>query len=123
MKKLAIETLTNDYKIPEEQIHVVPVAGAADMPAVLEALARSEKIDCLIALAVVIRGETAHFDFVAKIITEAVKEVQLKHAKAVAFGVATVDTGAQAQARIDHARGYAAAALHTARGLKGLSLY
>ncbi len=118
MKELAVETLTKDYQIPIGNIHILEVAGAADMPVALEAMARSQSIDCLMTIAAIIRGDTAHFDFVAKIVTEAVKDIQIKHMKPVAFGVLTTDTDAQAVARIEHARGYAAAAVHAARAIK-----
>lgn len=121
MKELAIKTLTEEYKVPKEQITVVEVAGSADMPAVLEALARKDDIDCLISIAAIIRGSTAHFDYVAHIVTEAVKEVQLRHAKPVAFGVLTTENEAQAKERIEHAAGYAAAALHAARAIRTLN--
>lgn len=120
MEELAIKTLVEDYRIPREQITVIEVAGAADMPVALEAMARREDIDCLMSIACIIRGSTAHFDYVAKIVTEAVKEVQLKHCKPVAFGVLTTDTEEQATSRIEHAAGYAAAAVHATRVIKSM---
>lgn len=120
MRELVFEALTKDYSLPLENIHIVEVAGAADMPAVMEAFARKGEITCLVTLAAIIRGETAHFDFVARIVTDAVREIQIKHAKPVAFGVLTVDTEEQAKARIEDAAGYAAAALHTARSIRDL---
>lgn len=121
MKEQVIDTLTGDYAMPMENITVAEVAGAADMPAVIETLARSADIDCLVVLAAIVRGDTAHFDYVAKIVTDGVKDVQIKHAKPVAFGALTVDKEEQAIARIDHARSYAAAALHAARVIKELA--
>jgi 6,7-dimethyl-8-ribityllumazine synthase len=117
MKDLAIKTLNEDYQIPLEQIVVIEVAGAADMPVALEALARRDDIDCLMTIAAIIRGDTAHFDFVAKIVTEAVKDIQIKHCKPVAFGVLTTDTQDQATSRINHASGYAAATVHAKKSL------
>jgi len=117
MKDLAIKTLVEDYQIPLEQIVVIEVAGAADIPVALEALARRDDIDCLMTIAAIIRGDTAHFDFVAKIVTEAVKDIQIKHCKPVAFGVLTTNTEAQAMARIVHASGYAAASVHARRSI------
>lgn len=117
MKELAIKTLVEDYQIPREQITIIEVAGAADMPVVLEALARRDDIDCLMTIAAIIRGATAHFDFVAKIVTEAVKDIQIKHCKPVAFGVLTTDTEEQAMSRIEHAAGYAAATVHARKNI------
>lgn len=117
MEELAIKTLVEEYHIPREQITVIEVAGAADMPVALEALARRDDIDCLMSIACIIRGATAHFDYVAKVVTEAVKDVQLKHCKPVAFGVLTTETEAQAEERIEHAAGYAAASVHAKRAI------
>ncbi len=120
MLQTAVQTLLKDYQVPQDHIHTIEVPGAADMPAALEALARKDEIDCLLTIAAIIKGETAHFDYVAKVVTEGVKDVQIKHAKAVGFGVLTVNTGEQAQARIPHAADYAAAALHVARNIKNV---
>lgn len=120
MEELAIKTLTEAYQIPREQITVIEVAGAADMPVALEALARRDDIDCLMSIACIIRGATAHFDFVAKIVTEAVKDVQLSHCKPVSFGVLTTDTEGQATSRIEHAAGYAAASVHACKQINQL---
>lgn len=120
MKELVLKTLKEEYLVPEENITVVEIAGAADMPVMLEVLARKEEIDCLVSIAAIIRGKTAHFDYVAKIATEAVKDVQLKHAKPVAFGVLTVESQEQAEERIEHAHGYIAAAMHAARNIRDL---
>lgn len=122
MKELAVKTLTEAYQIPLEQIIIVEVAGAADMPVILEALARRSDVDCILSIAAIIRGATAHFDYVAKIATEAVKEVQIKHCKPVAFGILTTDTEEQATARIQHAAGYAAATVHAARAVKAITI-
>ena len=117
MKELVLKTLTEDYSVPKKQIYVIEVAGAADMPAALETLARKDEVDCIVSIGAIIRGSTAHFDYVAQIAAEGVKDVQIKHAKPVAFGVLTVDTENQATERIDHARGYAAAALHATKNI------
>lgn len=120
MKDLVVKTLTEKYQMPESQITIIEIAGAADMPVALEALARQDEIDCLVSIAAIIRGSTAHFDYVAKVVTEAVKDVQLKHCKPVAFGVLTVENESQAKERIEHAEGYAEAALHAAKAIKSL---
>lgn len=121
MRDLVIETLTKEYQVPKEQITLIELAGAADMPVALEALARKEEIDCLVSLACIIRGSTAHFDYVAKVVTEAVKDIQIKHCKPVAFGVLTVDTEEQAKERINHAVGYTHAALHATKAIKAIA--
>jgi len=87
--------------VAQDRITVMPVPGAFELPIGAMALAKSRRYSCVIGLACVIRGETSHFDFVA---TEAASGLQLAGLETgvpVAFGVLTVDTLEQAEARID----------------------
>jgi 6,7-dimethyl-8-ribityllumazine synthase len=86
--------------VAEDRITVMPVPGAFELPIGAMALAKSRRFSCVVGLGCVIRGETSHFDFVA---TEAASGLQLAGLETgvpVAFGVLTVDTAEQAQARI-----------------------
>jgi 6,7-dimethyl-8-ribityllumazine synthase len=81
------------------QVTVVHVPGSWEAPQVVQRLAKTEKFDAVIALGAVIRGATAHFDYVAG---EAAKGVaQAAHATGVpvVFGVLTTDTIEQAVER------------------------
>jgi 6,7-dimethyl-8-ribityllumazine synthase len=62
-------------------------------------------MDAVVALGVVIRGETPHFDFVAGECARGLMDVQLATRVPIGFGVLTTDTLAQAQERADPARG------------------
>lgn len=73
------------------------VAGAVELPVVAQALAR--RCDAVVALGVVIRGETAHFDYVCRSVTDGLTRVALDEGTPVAHGVLTVDTVAQAHQR------------------------
>jgi 6,7-dimethyl-8-ribityllumazine synthase len=100
--------------------HVSRVAGAWEIPLLLEALARTGEFDALVALGAVIRGETPHFDYVAGECSRGCADVALRHATPVGFGVLTCDTLEQALARAGGAAGdkgaeAVAAALETAR--------
>lgn len=75
----------------------VRVAGSVELPVVAQALAR--RCDAVVALGVVVRGETAHFDYVCKSVTEGLTRVALDEATPVAHGVLTVDNEAQARDR------------------------
>jgi 6,7-dimethyl-8-ribityllumazine synthase len=75
----------------------VRVAGSVELPVVAQALAR--RCDAVVALGVVIRGATAHFDYVCKSVTEGLTRVALDEATPVAHGVLTVDNEAQAHER------------------------
>lgn len=73
------------------------VAGAVELPVVAQALAR--RCDAVVALGAVIRGETAHFDYVCRSVTDGLTRVALDESTPVGHGVLTVDTLAQAADR------------------------
>jgi 6,7-dimethyl-8-ribityllumazine synthase len=73
------------------------VAGSVELPIVAQALAR--RYDAVVALGVVIRGATAHFDYVCKSVTEGLTRIALDESTPVAHGVLTVNTLEQARER------------------------
>jgi len=104
---------------------VVRVLGAIEIPVVAQELARTH--DAVIALGVVIRGQTPHFDYVCDAVTQGLTRVSLDEATPVANGVLTTDSEAQALDRAglpdsaeDKGAQAAAAALSTALTLRGL---
>ena len=76
---------------------VVRVAGAAELPVVADRLAAHH--EAVVALGVVIRGGTPHFDYVCKLVTEGLLRVTLDNGVPVGFGVLTCDTVEQARER------------------------
>ena len=78
-------------------VTVARVSGSVELPVVAQALAR--KHDAVVALGVVIRGETAHFEYVSQSVTDGLTRVALDESTPVAHGVLTVDTEAQARDR------------------------
>ncbi len=91
----AIDTLKR-HGASEDDITLVRVPGAFEMPVALEKLAAKGEYDAIIALGAVIRGGTPHFDYVAGECVKGMAQVSLKHGVPVAFGVLTVDTIEQA---------------------------
>jgi 6,7-dimethyl-8-ribityllumazine synthase len=79
-----------------QNIEVVRVPGAYEMPLAAQRLAASERYDALIAVGAVIRGGTPHFEFVAGECSKGLATVGLNHNIPIAFGVLTVDTIEQA---------------------------
>jgi 6,7-dimethyl-8-ribityllumazine synthase len=79
--------------------HVVEarVAGSVELPVVAQALAR--RCDAVVALGVVVRGDTAHFDYVCRAVTDGLVRVALDESTPVAHGVLTVDSLVQARDR------------------------
>jgi len=80
----------------EEQISVVKVPGAFEIPLVAKKLAESDRFDALICLGAVIRGGTPHFDYVAAEVSKGIASVSLESKIPVTFGVLTTDNLEQA---------------------------
>jgi 6,7-dimethyl-8-ribityllumazine synthase len=76
---------------------VVRVAGALELPVVAQQLARG--LDAVVCLGAVIRGETAHFDYVCDSVTAGITRVSLDEGTPVGNGVLTCETQEQALAR------------------------
>jgi 6,7-dimethyl-8-ribityllumazine synthase len=104
---------------------VVRVLGAIEIPVVAQELARDH--DAVVALGVVIRGETPHFDYVCEAVTQGLTRVSLDASTPVANGVLTTNTEQQALQRAglptsaeDKGAQATAAALSTALTLRDL---
>ena len=88
-----------------EDIHVVSVPGALEIPLALQALAlghrgfASRRYDALVALGAVVRGETYHFEIVANESARGILDVQLETGVPIANGVLTSNTEDQARVR------------------------
>ncbi len=80
----------------DEDIEIVRVPGAYEIPLATKRMAASKKFDAIITLGAVIRGGTPHFDFVAGECSKGVAQVMMEYDVPVAFGVLTVDTIEQA---------------------------
>jgi 6,7-dimethyl-8-ribityllumazine synthase len=87
--------------VGREQITVVPVPGAFELPLAAMALAKTRRYVCVVALGCVIRGETPHFEYVAAEAASGLQLAALETGIPVAFGVLTVENREQAEARVD----------------------
>ncbi|KKO44157.1 6,7-dimethyl-8-ribityllumazine synthase [Arsukibacterium ikkense] len=92
----AIDTLKRVGNVAEQDITVVRIPGAFEMPLAVQQVAASKKYDAIIALGAVIRGGTPHFEYVSGSCTNGIGQVALAHSLPVAFGVLTVDSIEQA---------------------------
>lgn len=111
--------------VADSHVDVVWVPGAFELPVAAEAAAASARYDVIVALGCVIRGETPHFEYVAREAARGLGNVALAHRIAIGFGVLTTDDEAQALARAGGASGNkgaeaAEAALATADALERL---
>jgi 6,7-dimethyl-8-ribityllumazine synthase len=91
----AVDTLMK-HGVASGDIEVVRVPGAFEIPLGVAKLAASRRYQALIALGCVIRGATAHFDYVAGEATRGITQVSLTKEIPIGFGVLTVDTIEQA---------------------------
>ena len=84
------------HGVPNENVTVIKVPGAYEMPVAVQKLAQSGNYDAIIGLGAVIRGSTPHFDFVAGEASKGLASVALDHGVPVIFGILTTDTIEQA---------------------------
>lgn len=93
------------HGVREECITIVRVPGSFELPQAAARMARSGRWDALAALGCVVRGETAHFDFVAAEAARGIARAARDSGVPVAFGVLTTNTMEQAMARSGGALG------------------
>jgi len=82
-----------------EDIHVVRVPGAFEIPLTAKKMVTSERYDAVICLGAVIRGATPHFDYVSAEVSKGIATVSLDSGVPVSFGVLTTDNIEQAVER------------------------
>jgi len=96
LAKGALETLEK-YGCRREDIMVVKVPGAWELPAAAQAIA--SRCDAIVALGAVVRGDTPHFDYVAGGAATGLNQVGIQTGVPIAFGVLTTDNMQQAMDR------------------------
>lgn len=96
MEKGAVDKLAEHGLEPALQVYV---PGAVEIPLVVQSLLQKENIDGVVALGLVIRGETTHYDYVCMSVERGCSQLQLDFQKPVAFGVLTTENREQAEAR------------------------
>lgn len=97
------EALTK-HGVKAEDIEVVRVPGAFEIPIVARTMARSQQFHAVICLGAVIRGDTPHFDYISAEASRGIGQAALDADVPVIFGVLTTDTVAQAIERADPAK-------------------
>jgi 6,7-dimethyl-8-ribityllumazine synthase len=86
--------------VARESITVMPVPGAFELPLAAMALAKTRRYACVVALGCVVRGETPHFEYIASEAASGLQLAALETGVPVAFGVLTVESVEQAEARV-----------------------
>lgn len=80
----------------DDQIDIVRVPGAFEIPAMAKRLSSDSQFDCVICLGAVIRGATPHFEYISSQVARGIASVALESRIPIAFGVITCDTLEQA---------------------------
>ena len=104
--------------VKERNLTIVRVPGSNELPAALQLLAARRRPDVLMALGVIIRGDTIHYELIAEAVTHALQRVALDANRPVINGVVVAENKAQAADRclgkIDRGAEFAHAALEMA---------
>jgi 6,7-dimethyl-8-ribityllumazine synthase len=90
------------HGVEDAAIHIYWVAGAFEVPQLAVRLAREEKVDGVVWAGAIIRGETSHYDVLAKTVTESIEAAALSTGVPMSLAVLTTDTLEQA---VDRAGG------------------
>ncbi len=98
----ALEAL-DEAGVAPDAVTVMPVPGAFELPLAAMALAKTRRYACVVALGAIVRGETPHFDFIAGEAASGLQLAAIETGVPVTFGVLTVDTVEQGEARIERA--------------------
>lgn len=83
----------------EDQIIAVRCPGTFEVPSAVQLLL--PKVDGVVAIGAVIRGETPHFDYICQAVSKGIMDLNLEHNKPITFGVLTTNTAEQAAKRAD----------------------
>ncbi|MBO9489004.1 6,7-dimethyl-8-ribityllumazine synthase [Endozoicomonas sp. G2_1] len=92
----AIDALKRHGNVSDDDITVIRVPGAYELPVAAKRIAAKGDYDAIIAIGAVIRGGTPHFDFVAGECNKGLAQVAMEYTTPVAFGVITTDSIEQA---------------------------
>ena len=93
------------HGVAPDDLDLVWVPGAWELPAAARRLLATDRYDALIALGAVIRGETPHFDYVAGEASRGLAQASAEYDRPIGFGVLTCDDMVQAEARAGGAHG------------------
>lgn len=95
----------HELAFSDEQITIVEVPGAVEIPITAQRLAKTDLYEAIICLGAVIRGETNHYDYVCQQVSHGCQHVALEQNMPIIFGVLTTENEAQALARASGTQG------------------
>lgn len=107
-------------KFKVKNIKVNRVAGCVEIPTVLQVMAQSKLYDGLISIGAIIKGETDHYDYVAKMVSEGALRVMLDNSIPVGFAVLTTQNRELAEKRVEIGAEAVSAILHSTKILRNI---
>lgn len=113
MRDLCVGRL-QELGVREYDITVVEVPGSFELPATVKRRICGTNVSAAIAIGAVVRGDTDHYEYIARSVADGLQQVAVECGKPVIFGVLTTNTLAQAKKRIKHASTYAENAVEMA---------
>lgn len=105
LKAGALERLA-EKGVSQEQLTVIDVPGAIEIPLIAQQCAKHKKYHAIICLGAVIRGETTHYDYVCEQVSQGCQQVMLQYDIPIIFGVLTTENTEQALDRVGGAHGH-----------------
>ena len=106
--------------VHQEDIVIAWVPGAYEIPLVAKRFADSKRMDAVMTIGCIIRGETVHFDLIANSLSYSIQKIALKTSIPIIFSVLATENTAQAEERIDAGRTGALACVEMANLLQSL---
>jgi 6,7-dimethyl-8-ribityllumazine synthase len=85
--------------VPDDSVKVFHCPGAFEIPSIAKRLCKTKKYDAVVCLGAVIKGETAHFEYISSAVSIGIMNVSLEYNVPVSFGVLTCYTEEQAMHR------------------------
>lgn len=95
-----------DHGKTDNDIHIIRVPGAVEIPLTAKLLAMSNQYQAIIALGAVIRGETSHYDYVCEQVSQGCQQVMMAYTIPVIFGILTTENDEQAEERAGGKHGH-----------------
>lgn len=92
--------------IHRDDITVIRVPGAVEIPFIAKKVALTGNVDVIIALGAVIRGETSHYDYVCRMVSQGCLNISIEQNVPIIFGVLTTENDEQAMARVGGIHGH-----------------
>jgi len=99
-------TRCEELKISKDDVTIIRVPGAVEIPLTAKLLARTDRYEAIICLGAVIRGETDHYDYVCQQVSNGCQHVMMEYNLPVIFGVLTTDNEEQALERVGGKHGH-----------------